>query len=192
MSTRKYRKTRRAEQESQTRDRIVEALVTLHQEVGPASTTVKAVAEKAGVQRLTVYRYFPDETAMLDACSSHWWNLNPPPDPSSWTDIGKPDERCLTAIAAFFHYYRRTEQMWTKLYRDMDDVKALKDIMKQFEGLLDNMRDELVAAWKVKGKRKQQLSATIRHCLTFSTWQSLSNQNLSDKQMLDLVAGWLQ
>ena len=53
----------------------------LHQALGPAKTTISAIAERAGVQRLTVYRHFPDERALLSACSSHYVVANPPPDP---------------------------------------------------------------------------------------------------------------
>ena len=80
--TRKYELKRRAERQEQTRRRIVEATVGLHESVGPARTTVSAVAERAGVQRLTVYRHFPDERALLAACSGHWIASNPTPDPA--------------------------------------------------------------------------------------------------------------
>ena len=191
MSSRKYTKTRRAEQESKTRERIVEALVELHQELGPAHTSVKAVAEKAGVQRLTVYRYFPDDESMLQACSAHWWGLNPPPDFAEWANIEEPVERCFTALRSFYQYYRKTEPMWSSLYRDVNELDALAKIMTQYEGFLDQVRDDLLLPWKAKGKRKQQISATIRHCLAFSTWQSLTGQNLTEKQVIDLVMSWL-
>ena len=51
---RQYNKTRREEQQDETRERIVIATVKLHEELGPANTSIKAIAEKAGVQRLTV------------------------------------------------------------------------------------------------------------------------------------------
>ena len=52
--TRTYQKKKRAEREAETRRRIVEATVALHTSVGPARTTISAVAAKAGVQRHTV------------------------------------------------------------------------------------------------------------------------------------------
>ena len=74
--TRPYRKHRRAELEQQTRERIVEAAVDLHGSVGPARTTVSGVAERAGVQRATVYRHFPDDESLFAACSAHWRERN--------------------------------------------------------------------------------------------------------------------
>ena len=72
--------------QEETRRRIVEAAAGLHENVGPRDTTISAIAEKAGVQRLTVYRHFPDETELFKACTAHWLALNPPPDPASWAD----------------------------------------------------------------------------------------------------------
>ena len=51
---------------------IVAAAVALHGRVGPANTTVSAIAEAAGATRVTVYPHFPDEDALFAACTSHW------------------------------------------------------------------------------------------------------------------------
>ena len=191
MTKRKYKKTKRAEQQGKTRERIVEATVALHEELGPANTSIKAIAERAGVQRLTVYRYFPDDVSLFQACTSHWLSFNPPPDMSDWQDIEEVEEKTATALLAFFKYYRGTETMWTGAYRDVEDVAALREVLKGFEGYIDNVRDGLLASWKLKGKSKQQLSITLRHCLRFTAWQSLKRQKLKDKQIVDLVTAWL-
>ena len=54
---------KRAETQALMRERILEAAVELHATVGPAKTTISAVAEHAGVRRSTVYRHFQDEAA---------------------------------------------------------------------------------------------------------------------------------
>src|SRR5215210_1962247 len=100
MSDRKrpYRKTRRAELEDQTRRRITESAVALHERLGPARTSISAIAQHAGVRRSTVYRHFPDEVALFDACSSHWREANPAPDPGAWAAIADPHERTRTVL----------------------------------------------------------------------------------------------
>src|SRR5215470_19043989 len=80
----------RAEQAAQTRARIVEAIMQLHQEVGPRNTTISAIADRAKVERLTVYRHFRDEAAMFAACSHRYLELNPPPDPAAWAEELEP------------------------------------------------------------------------------------------------------
>src|SRR5919107_5906511 len=110
---RKYEKKRRAEQESETRQRILEAMVDLHREVGPARTTISAIAERAGVERLTVYRHFPDERSMFEACTTHYATEVPQPDPASWADIDDPAERLRAVLLNFYDYYRRAEDVLT-------------------------------------------------------------------------------
>src|SRR4051812_2777134 len=96
---RKYTKRRRAESEQETRRRITEAAVALHGTIGPARTTISAVAEKAGVQRATVYRHFPDDESLFAACSGHWVAMNPPPDPATLSEASDPTTRLRRALA---------------------------------------------------------------------------------------------
>src|SRR5690349_21546982 len=95
---RTYRMRARAESQQRTRQRITESAVALHGTIGPALTTMGAVAEHAGVRRSTVYRHFPSEAALFDACSAHWNAANPPPDLAAWAAIADPDERLRTAL----------------------------------------------------------------------------------------------
>lgn len=190
MTKRKYNKSLRAEQQDGTRERIVEATVALHEELGPANTSIKAIAEKAGVQRLTVYRHFPDDFSLFQACTSHWFKLNPPPNMADWADVENASERSHTALLNFYRYYRRTEKMWTVAYRDVDKIEAMQGPMGQFEAYLDQIRDDLLASWNVTQSLKKPLAITLRHCLRFSTWAALKKENLSDKKIVELVTGW--
>ena len=122
----RYRKRRRAEQEESTRLRITEAAVDLHGSVGPARTTISAVAERAGVQRATVYRHFPDEEALFAACSAHWLAGHPLPDAGRWESIADPGARLRTALAEIYAWFERGEQMLEKTTRDVAVVPALR------------------------------------------------------------------
>jgi len=191
VNKRKYTKTKRAELQKQTRERIVEAVVALHEELGPANTSIKAVAERAGVQRLTVYRYFPDNFSLFQACSSHWLSLNPPPNVIDWATIQKANEQTYAALLAFYKYYRRTEPMWTRIYRDVEDIEALRKSMEEFEAYLDQVCDVIMKNWRIRGKREQQISLTLRHSLSFATWRSLKHEKLEDIQIVELVMSWV-
>ena len=191
MKKRKYQQKRRADKAEETRNKIVEAAVKLHEELGPAHTSIKAIAEQAGVQRLTVYRHFPDEASLFRACTSHWLELHPPPAFSDWAEYDNPVDLTSRAIGDFYRYYRNTERMWTVAYRDVEEVDALHEPMAAVEAYVDQIRDELLSAWKVKTEDKKNLSMTLRHCLRFSTWRSLKIEKLSDKKMVELVMNWL-
>src|SRR5690242_5386031 len=116
--TRAYRMRRRAQSQLQTRRRITESAVALHGTVGPSRTSISAVATHAGVRRSTVYRHFPDEAALFDACTAHWMAANPPPDLEVWAAIESPDERLKVALDELYAFYRRTEPMLDNLQRD--------------------------------------------------------------------------
>ena len=130
-SKRAYTLRKRAESQDETRHRIVEATMHLHEEIGPRATTISAIAERAGVQRLTVYRHFPDETAVFQACTTHWLSLHPPPDPAAWSDTEDGLDRARQALNAFYSYYAGTERMWSAAFRDVAEVPALQAPMAE-------------------------------------------------------------
>src|SRR4051794_21865174 len=144
MATRKYQKKRRAEQQSETRRQIVEAVASLHGEIGPAQTTIKAIAERAGVERLTVYRHFADEGAIFAACDAHFKAETPPPDPAAWAGITDPAMRLRAALLAFYGYYRRGEDMIANAQRDAPQLPALAAVLAPARQFVGAVRDDLV------------------------------------------------
>lgn len=191
MKTRKYKQKRRAEQQEETRERIVEATMAIHQELGPRNATVSAIAEKAGVQRLTVYRHFPDDIALFQACTSTWLERNPLPDPATWSDLSDPADRSRKALLTLYNYYRETAGMWTVSYRDMEDVPALQPSMAEVEAYLRNIRDGLVAAWHPTAGKRPRLSAAAGLAVRFTTWQALHAEGLGERAMANLTTEWL-
>jgi AcrR family transcriptional regulator len=191
MITRNYTLKRRAQRQDETRMRILDATVGLHEELGPRNATISAIAERAGVQRLTVYRHFADDTALFAACTAHWLARNPPPDPAIWRDVRAPAERLRAALLALYAYYRRTGRMWEVSYRDLADVPALQAPMAAFERYLGALRDDLLARWPAR-QRLPTTQATLAHCLQFATWRSLARQReLDDAAIADLCVGWV-
>src|SRR6185503_16815167 len=108
---RKYQLKRRAERQEETRQRILDATVALHERAGVPGTTISAVAEQAGVERLTVYRHFPDEAALLTAATDYYLAAHPPPDPLAWRDIADPVLRLRAGLTAAYAYHQQTEGM---------------------------------------------------------------------------------
>jgi AcrR family transcriptional regulator len=188
MATRKYQQKRRAEQQAETRQRIVEAMVELHREVGPARTTISAIAERAGVERLTVYRHFPDERSMFEACTSHYATQVPGPDPSTWMGIEDPAERLGAALLSFYNYYRRSEDVLTHAVRDLPRLPALAAVLSPWDEFVARLREQLLEGWKARGVARARLSAVIAHALKFETWRSLARaESLGDAEAADLM-----
>ena len=186
---RPYRMKRRAELEEQTRLRITESAVALHEELGPAHTSISAIAERAGVRRSTVYRHFPDEETLFAACSSHWRAENPPPDPSAWSSLEDPEERTRAALDAIYAFYRRTEPMYVSLLRDEPLVPAVARRLRDFYGYLGAVGDDLAADRGLRGTRARYVRAALGHALAFSTWRSLTRQQgLRDDDAVKLMS----
>ncbi|HEY7035480.1 MAG TPA: TetR/AcrR family transcriptional regulator [Thermomicrobiales bacterium] len=186
--TRKYELKRRAEQQAATRQRIVEATVALHEAIGGEATTIAAIAERAGVGRLTVYRHFPDERALLTACTGHYLALNPPPDPAAWAGIADPATRLRVALGEAYVYYRRTAGMLARAEQEAPTNPILADLMAPFAAFWESVRDGLVQGWGCADAPEPILVAAVGHALAFSTWRSLvQEQGLEDGQAADLM-----
>lgn len=187
MGKRRYTQKKRAESRDETRDRIVAAAVELHEELGPRQTSISALAERAGVQRLTIYRHFPDEAVLIAACSTHWLSRHPPPDPSRWAAMADPDEQARAALTALYVYYQGTRRMLAAVHRDEPLVPAMQEPMSQMRRLIAGIADSLLLARS--GSPAQR--TTLRHAVQFATWDSLERAGLDDGEKADLVLGWL-
>jgi AcrR family transcriptional regulator len=172
--------TRRAALEEETRRRITESAVALHEEVGPARASITAIAKHAGVRRSTVYRHFPDEEALFAACSTHFRTLNPPPDLQSWLTIDDPAQRTETALRDLYAFYGRTHGMYESLFRDETLVPGVQRRMRDFHGFLGSAQDALVKGRKLRGHAACRTRAAIGHALAFATWRSLTQEQRLD------------
>ena len=173
---RPYEKRVRAAAERETRRRITEATVELHRTVGPARTTVSAIAQRAGVQRATVYRHFPTDGDLFAACSAHWIGLHPYPAPDAWAGIEDPAQRTLTALCDLYAYYRTVEPMLANVRRDAQLLPALRAAIAGARGYFDVVEDILDEGRDGDATCRR---AALGLALDFATWQKLA-ERLSD------------
>lgn len=166
--------------------------MALHQEVGPSRTTIAGVAERAGVQRLTVYRHFPDEEEMIQACSALFMERHPAPDPAPWSRIEDPDVRLLSACTSIYQYFRSTAAMFRKIVRDAAEMDVVARQFARFEQWLDVSTGVLLEGRGLRGRRKEMARQTIRHALDFTTWDALERQGLGDDEKAKLAGSWLR
>lgn len=165
---------RRAESADQTRRRIIEAAIALYAARGPADTTISAVAGHAGVQRLTVYRHFPDERLLLDACWDHWAVMHPLPVLHRWETIADPRQRLRAVLDALYSYYEAAGALLERLLIDRERMPALVAVMAPYDQWLAAARERLLEGWGVHGRPRQWIVALVDHALRFTTWASLS------------------
>ena len=189
---RKYELKKRAEEMAETHRRITEAAVELHGSVGPSRTTMSAVAERAGVERRTLYRHFPTEADLFAACSSHYFTANPWPDLGNWRAIRDPQQRLERALDELYAYYERTEPMLTNVLRDAELVESARDAVAPLHAYLEQTTEILTIGRRVRGRRRQILQAALRHALAFSTWRSLSTNGIERSDAARLVTALIE
>jgi len=186
------------------------AALHLHGTVGPARTTVSDIAQLAGVQRATVYNHFPTDLTLLDACSSHWFSQNPPPDPAQWAEIPAPGRRAVAALTAMYEYYDRGREMLENVLRDATLVPALEEILRQkWWPLMEGIVQILAEGWSSPGVEGRsaaegatvpaagqsgdiELRASLRVAVDFFTWQTLSASGLTNHDAARLAAAWVE
>jgi AcrR family transcriptional regulator len=180
----------RAEGQAETRRKIVESTIGLHQEVGPAATQVSEIARRAGVQRATIYNHFPDDGSLLAACSAHWRALHPMPTPESWPTNADPAERLRVALRELYSWYRETRTMTGNVLRDAQTMPALSRILEA--GLLrsvDRFAEKLVEPYRTMDKRRR-IALVARAAVDYEFWRILAP--LGDNDAAALGAGLIE
>ena len=177
---RRYQLKARAKHQEATRRRIIEATAALHDEVGPARTTVAEIARRAGVQRLTVYNNFPDETTLYEACGAHWMSEHPLPDMSDALSDTDPAERLRRVLEGLYGWYRETALSNEHLQRDRLMLPALDAVMRvRTDQQMAELADTLAAAFEL-ARDTLAVRAAVGLAIDFWTWRRLSSEGMTD------------
>jgi AcrR family transcriptional regulator len=181
---RKYTLGRRAESQADTRQRIVEAAIELHRTFGPAQTTISMLAERAGVQRHTVYAHFPDELSLQVACSGLFYERDPFPDHEPWRAIADMQERLRTGLGELYQWYARNADMVAAVQRDVQHHKPTQEITKL------RVAPHMRAYREVLGEKlNDRQRAMLGLALNFPSWRALVRDGgLSQETAADLMA----
>ena len=181
---RRYELKERARRQAETRQRIVEAAVALHTSVGPAHTTISSIAERAGVERHTVYAHFPDEATLVRACSMHWRDQHPQPDLQRWIELDVPEQRLRGVLSDVYVWYEHVEADLEVLLRDAPLAPAHAEALAETTEATSELAADLARDWP----RRKTVRGAIGHALEFETWRSLvRRQGLSRKQAVDAM-----
>ena len=168
---RPYRMQQRAASVDDTRRRITEAAVRLHTSIGPSETSFAAVADEAGVTRLTLYRHFADRDELFTACMTHWRASHPPPDVQAWTLVRSFERRLRRAVDELYSWYAENAGDLYPVYRDAAFTPAATHRARREN--IDRMTDAVLGSTGTHA-RAQPTRAALGHVLGFWTWRSLA------------------
>lgn len=192
MATRTYTKTKRANKEQQTHRRIIDAALVLYGSVGPAATTISAVATKASVQRLTVYRHFPKETDLMAGALKAWFDSRPMPDPTEWRDGVDPQDWPIAILSMLYNYYSETSNVWARLQADRAKHDDLEKLMQPANARLAVIQDDILRHLPTGRRDNVLCRAVVAHSVQFSTWKSLTDSALDTVEVAALMEDWVR
>jgi AcrR family transcriptional regulator len=151
---------------------------------------MSAVADRAGVTRVTLYRHFPSMDDLFTACMAHWRALHPPPNVERWRTIPDFERRLRTALDELYGWYAQNSDDLYPIYRDAAKTPESNQLARrqanerQAEAILGDL-----AVTRAGGKR---LRAAIGHAVRFWTWHSLArDQGLSTREAAALAGDFV-
>lgn len=188
---RTYQLRRRAVRQDETRQKIIAAAVDLHCAQGPARTSILAIAERAGVERPTVYRHFPTPDSLYAACSTHFWTLNPVPDPEPWTAIADGEARLKEGLAAVYGFYDRLEPALWNILRDLEDIPELRKFCTA-TARWARLGDVLAAPYSRDGAPSRAIGIVLAHALDFFGWRGMRRRGASNDEIIALITAMIR
>jgi AcrR family transcriptional regulator len=187
---RPYRMRRRLASVEETRQRITAAAFELHATIGPSRTTIRAIADRAGVQRHTVYAHFPDMETLFRACTEHGIRVTGMPGAEAWAMVADPNDRLRRGLTDLFAWYRANELMLRNVLSDVDPTAPSPTEPDLFDLRMASLFDALAQGWSVARDRdRPTLLAALAHAMAFETWRSLTGGGLTDAGAVDLLSG---
>jgi len=181
---------KRGEAVDRTRQRITDAAVRLHTSIGPSEASMSAVADEAGVTRVTLYRHFSSMDDLFRACMAHWRSLHPLPDPNRWRSIPSFERRLRAALAELYGWYAENGDDLYPVYRDAAHTPQSTRLARRETN--DRQADAILADLDVTGAARRRLRAAIGHAVRFWTWHSLAkDQGLSTRDAAALAGDFV-
>lgn len=175
---RSYQQSSRAQTQERTRQKIISATMQLHQEKGLLATSVSDIAQRAKVGKVTVYRHFPSDTELVQACSGQYFHLNPFPDLEKWSTIKDPRKRISKALKETHQFHKTTAPMMSGILAEARNHPVVQPYHDFWKAAV-----EILAA-----DRNKIFKAKVGLALSFDGWYLLTHQNgLNDDETLQIM-----
>jgi len=175
---RKYSMQARSTAVEETRQRIVDATVELHNEQGISGTSMQDVADRAGVALATVYRHFPSLDELIPACGGRNLELNPPPTAAVFDGLETGEQRIAALVAALHANYERGSRSYEVAIAEVHTIPVLARFMAEVSA---HLADLVATAAKPFKPDSTQLKLAVGLC-DFLVWRALTATGMTTKE----------
>jgi len=173
---------KRAAAQEETRERIIDATVALHDEKGITQTTINDIAARAGVGAATVLRHFPDTNALVTACGQHVAAEMAPPCPEDaaelFAGLTTPESRLGRLVQELHAFYARARMRIEIAEQDRTRVEALD----QFLTMLEENRRALLCLTMAPAEPSDALITALMALSGLCVWTALRDGGFSADQ----------
>lgn len=174
MASRSYSIERRRLLQSETRSRIAAAAAELHALKGAVATSYADIAQRAGVSLPTVYNHFPNQKALIEACTGHAAAAAPMPDFEqilNAADLPQAAELLVAGMDKANAYY----EPWLA-WREQRVIPALAEVEARARKQLTVFLIDLLSRHRVAGNPRE-LAAIWETLLHFDAWHGLVREH---------------
>jgi AcrR family transcriptional regulator len=169
----------RAAASEETRLRIVDATVQLHNEQGISGTSMQDIADRAEVALATVYRHFPTVDDLVPACGGRNLELNPPPTPAVFEDFESGEERVSALVAALHANYARGMRTYEVGFAEAVTMPVVARFMDEFSAYVGELVATAAAPYEA-GETQLKLAAGL---CNFRVWRALLHSGLTSNEV---------
>lgn len=175
----------RERMKAQTRELIVDQLVAALAEGALGQTSHDALARRVGVSRQTVYRYFPDRDALMEAL---WARINAELSGGGAPGLPTTEQGLLDVLAPLFANYDRIAPLIT-ISQSTPEGRAMRLSVKdrRSRAFLDVTAD---ATAGLSAEDKKLAAAIVQLLVGGQAWLEMRQQwDLTGEQMAR-ATGW--
>lgn len=187
---RRYQQARRKETAAETRERIVRATFELHAEKGIVATSMRDIAERAGVSIGSVYNHFPTYDQAIAACGAYAFAFAPSPSAEIFAGAEDRAERVRRLALATFAQFEALPAL-SFVAAEQDKLPVLKPFVAQ-----ERAGRLALAALALSAPESAEPVRTLAALLDLGAYQALKDVGLSTeaaaRRIAEVANAWLE
>jgi AcrR family transcriptional regulator len=186
LAPRKYTMDKRRAAVEETRQRILEATLTLHSEKGIFGTSWQDIAERADVSVGTVYKHFPSLDELVPACGELMYGITRPPSledaPQIFAGAGTLEERLERLISELFDFYERGASYIETDFQERQ-LPAVQEWEAYWRATIEGLTREALSPVR-PDERTARAASTL---IDFSVFKSFSERDIPKEEATTIM-----